>query len=78
MARVTKIEHFVKFETREVIEAGQSLIAVSSILGAVCDQYAHTGGLSLGAILHASNVVDRVIEQLKLVDILSDEEPLPF
>ena len=69
---------WVKFETPALIDAAQSLIAVSSILVAVSEQYASTGALSVGAILHTANVVDSVIEKLKLTDLIVEEDSLPF
>lgn len=71
-------EAFVQLKTDDVIHAAQSLIAVSSILVAVADQYAHTGQLSIGAIRHAGNVVDQVIERLGLAELEAQQAILPF
>lgn len=78
MSKKTSEENFVQFKTEDVLHAGQSLIAVSSILTAVADQYAHTGILSVGAVLHAGNVVDLVIEKLGLAEIAVEQIELPF
>lgn len=78
MSRTTKSEAFIKFEQGDVIDAGKSLIAASSILVACSDQYANTGQLSVGALVHAANVVDRVIERLKLAELIIETQEMPF
>ncbi len=78
MAQKVKSELVETRPLEDMKYAGQCLIAVSSILTATADQYAHTGALSVGAVVHASNVVDMVIDRLSLVDTLIDSEDLPF
>lgn len=69
---------YISLETQDVKDAGRALMAASSIIVAACDQYAHTGNLSVGAVLHAGNVVDNVIESLGLAELLADSPKLPF
>ena len=71
-------EDFIQFTSFDIRFAAQSLIAASSIMQATADQYAHTGQLSVGAIIHASNVVDNVIERLGLAEIAVRSLELPF
>jgi hypothetical protein len=78
MPEKTKSEDFVQIKTKDLIHTAQSLIAVSSILQASCDQYATTGHLSVGAVLHAGNVVDLVIEKLGLAELAIEQSSLPF
>lgn len=76
--KTTTEEDFVTFKAADVLSASQSLIAVSSIVEAVVEQYAHTGVLSVGALVHAGNVVDEVIGRLGLAELDVDEGLLPF
>lgn len=69
---------YVTFPQEEVIWACQSMIAVSSIIVATSDEYANTGQLSIGALIHAGNVVDHIIDKLNLADLLIDVQDLPF
>ena len=78
MSQSKKVEDFVKTPTSDMLHAAQSLIAASSILVATADQYAHTGSLSVGAIVHASNVIDNVIERLGLAELAIEQSVLPF
>ncbi len=78
MPPAKKVVQKVCFPTKDVVDASHSLIAVSSILLAVSDQYAHTGQLSVGAVVHAANVVNNVIDRLGLVDVLIEKDDLPF
>jgi hypothetical protein len=78
MTENKRSEDFTKVKTKELVEAGRSLIAVSSILVATCDQYASTGSLSVGAVLHAGHVVDEVIEKLGLAELAVEYNTLPF
>lgn len=71
-------ETYVQFKSGDVLHSAQALIAVSSILVAASDQYAHTGSLSIGAVLHAGNVVDAVIERLGLAELAIEQAVLPF
>lgn len=71
-------ENFVQFETEHVLHAADALIAVSSILSALADQYAATGQLSVGALLHASNVIDNTVERLNLAELVIKQTELPF
>lgn len=71
-------EAVVSFKSADVMVSAQDLIAASSILGAVTDQYSHTGTLSLGAVLHAQNVIDHVIDRLDLTEILLAHSKVPF
>jgi len=78
MSKTNEDGPFVKYPSEDVIQAAQSLIAASSILTACADQYASTGGLSVGALLHAANVVDSVIEKLNMAELAIENTPLPF
>jgi hypothetical protein len=71
-------EDFVQTKTKDMIHAAQSLIAVSSILQAACDQYATTGSLSVGAVIHCGNVVDNTIEKLGLAELAIQQSSMPF
>lgn len=78
MTEDKKVEDFVKLKTSDVIDSAKSLMAASSILTAASDQYAHTGILSVGAVVHAGNVIDHVIEKLGMADLIIDQDMLPF
>lgn len=78
MKKKTMVKDFITYDKGDVMHVAQALIAVSSIIAAVSDQYAGTGQVSVGALLHASNVVDEVIERLDLVGILEGYSPIPF
>ena len=78
MGRRRKEEAFVKFKSQDVIHSAQALIAASGILVAVTDQYTHTGQLSVGAVLHATSVIDEVIDRLKLTEVAIEQSLLPF
>jgi hypothetical protein len=73
-----KERDFVSFKSKDVLHAAQSLIAVSSIIQATADQYAHTGQLAVGALVHAGNVVDNTIERLGLADLVIERPFPPF
>jgi len=65
--------------TRDVFEtASASLIAVSSILDAVSDQYSHTGNFSVGSVVHCRNVVDQTISLLGLDEFAGGLLDLPW
>jgi hypothetical protein len=78
MPDLKKAEEFVEIKAEDLVHSAQALIAVSSILQAACDQYATTGQLSVGAVIHAGNVVDNVIEKLGLAEIGFERKSLPF
>lgn len=78
MQKASTEQNFIKVPSRDMLYAAQSLIAVSSIQQACADQYADNGVLSLGAIIHCSNVVDNVIERLGLAELANEQSELPF
>lgn len=78
MSQSKKVVQRVSYPSQDVVDAGHSLIAVVSILLAVSDAYASTGQLPVGAIVHAANVVNEVIDKLKLVDVLVEKDDVPF
>lgn len=78
MTTEVKKRDFVSFKSEDVLLAAQSLIAASSIIEAVADQYAHTGTLAVGALMHAGNVVDIVIDRLGLAELAIEQSSLPF
>lgn len=78
MENIVVDETYVTVTRADALDAAKSLIAVSSILVAASDQYAHTGSLSVGAVLHAAHVVDAVILRLRLDDLVEAHPTLPF
>jgi len=71
-------EKFVTFKAADVESASQSLIAVSSIVDAVVEQYTHTGTLSVGALIHAGKVVDEVVVKFGWAQLGEGQDLLPF
>lgn len=78
MAPNVSSEDFVTFPTKDVIHAAQSMIAVSSMMDAIVGEYANTGIVAVGALQHASSVVDGVIERLGLAELEIEQASLPF
>lgn len=78
MSKDVKSEDFVRFTSEDVLYAAQSLMAASSIITAATDQYVHTGSMSVGALIHSSNVVDNVIERLNLAELAIEQAVMPF
>lgn len=71
-------EDFITYPKVDVKVAAQSMIAVSSMMDAVANEYAHTGVLSVGAVIHCIRVIDTVIEKLGLAEIDLEQDSLPF
>lgn len=78
MPNKTSEETFIQYKADDVVWAAQSLIAASSIIMAVSNEYAHAGSISIGALIHAGNVVDGVIERLDLAEVEGQQRSLPF
>ncbi len=68
----------ILFTHDQCVDAGDTLIAATSILGAIHHQYATEGVLELGAMLHVVNLMDKVIRDLGLDDLDGTQEKLPF
>ena len=72
-----------KNTTREMdfgrlIDAGNTLIAASGMIGALVAEYGQTGVVAVGALAYVSTMIDSVIESLDLAGAHEDLDSLPF
>lgn len=68
----------VCFPSSDVRFATEALIAVTSQLEAIRQNYMKTGQLNVSAVEHVAGVVDEVIDKLGLAGLVLEQENLPF